>query len=112
MCSQGSCQISFMEQPAVVGSRFVCCSNRLVFARRSRVSNLHAPRPNRPDVSLLTDQHPLLPRFKGVGLIAPAIQGNPPPAPVVFMLRYLVAPLCPRTQIPDFLDSGEIKKKR
>lgn len=51
-------------------------------------------------------QHPLLPRFKGVGLIAPAIQGNPPPAPVVAALRYLVAPIIPRRQIPDALESG------
>lgn len=40
-------------------------------------------------------------------LIAPAIQGNPPPAPVVAALRYLVAPLIPKRQIPDALESGE-----
>lgn len=56
--------------------------------------------------SARVDQHALLPRFKGVGLIAPAIKGNPPPAPVVAILRYLVAPLIPRTQIPDALESG------
>ena len=54
----------------------------------------------------LVHQHTLLPRFKGVGLIAPAIRGNPPPAPVVTALRYFVAPLIPKTQIPDALESG------
>lgn len=54
----------------------------------------------------LVDQHPFLRRFKGVGLIAPAIQGNPPPAPVIAALRYLVAPIIPRRQIPDALESG------
>ncbi|CAM9249183.1 unnamed protein product [Laminaria digitata] len=56
-------------------------------------------------------QHPFLPRFKGVGLIAPAIQGNPPPAPVVAALRYFVAPLIPRTQIPDALESVQLPEK-
>lgn len=55
---------------------------------------------------IFVNQHPLLPRFKGVGLIAPAIKGNPPPAPVVAALRYLVAPVIPRRQIPDALESG------
>eukprot|EP00903_Cladosiphon_okamuranus_P009022 g8629.t1 len=50
-------------------------------------------------------QHPLLPRFKGACLTCPAIQGNPPPKPVVFLLRYLVAPLIPRWQIPNVLES-------
>ena len=39
--------------------------------------------------------------------MAPAIQGNPPPKVVVTLLRYLVAPLIPRWQIPDVLESGE-----
>lgn len=60
--------------------------------------------PSRLDVPA---QHTLLPQFKGVALIAPAIQGNPPPSPVVAVLRYLVVPLIPRTQIPDMLESGE-----
>ncbi|CAM9802037.1 unnamed protein product, partial [Hapterophycus canaliculatus] len=56
-------------------------------------------------LTLYDRQHTLLPRFKGVCLIAPAIQGNPPPAPIVATLRYLVAPLIPKRQIPDALES-------
>eukprot|EP00904_Undaria_pinnatifida_P006106 jgi/Undpi1/2625/HiC_scaffold_13.g06004.m1 len=56
-------------------------------------------------------KHTLLPRFKGVGLIAPAIRGNPPPAPVVTALRYFVAPLIPKTQIPDALESVQIPEE-
>ncbi|CAM9382724.1 unnamed protein product [Ascophyllum nodosum] len=56
-------------------------------------------------------QHPLLPRFKGVGLIAPAIRGNPPPSPVIFALRYCVVPFLPRTQVPNFLESVKIPEE-
>eukprot|EP00903_Cladosiphon_okamuranus_P009021 g8628.t1 len=56
-------------------------------------------------LTLYDRQHTLLPRFKGVCLTAPAIQGNPPPKPLVFLLRYLVAPLIPRRQIPNVLES-------
>lgn len=56
----------------------------------------------------INNQHPLLPRFKGACLMAPAIQGNPPPKPVVAVLRHLVAPFFPRWQIPDALESGEL----
>lgn len=59
-----------------------------------------------------TNQHPLLPRFKGVCLSAPAIQGNPPPKLVVTLLRYLVAPVIPTKQIPDALESGELGLSR
>ncbi|CAM9755965.1 unnamed protein product [Phaeothamnion confervicola] len=48
---------------------------------------------------------PLLPRFQGVILLAPAIKAFPPPAPVVFLLRHLVAPFAPTRQIPNFLES-------
>lgn len=51
-------------------------------------------------------QHPLLPRFKGQVLLAPAIKGNPPPAMLVAALRHLVVPLVPRWQIPSCLESG------
>ncbi len=54
-------------------------------------------------------QHALLPRFKGVCLVAPAIQGNPPPLPVVTALRYLVVPLIPKWQIPNALETGELE---
>ncbi|CAM9266009.1 unnamed protein product [Ectocarpus sp. 4 AP-2014] len=56
-------------------------------------------------LTLYDRQHALLPRFKGVCLIAPAIQGNPPPAPVVAFLRYVVAPVIPKWQIPNALES-------
>lgn len=62
-------------------------------------------------LSIYDRQHPFLPRFKGVGLIAPAIQGNPPPAPVIAALRYLVAPIIPRRQIPDALESVQLPEK-
>lgn len=51
-------------------------------------------------------QHPLLPRFKGQVLLAPAIKGNPPPPMLVAALRHLVVPLVPRWQIPSCLESG------
>ncbi|CAN0167476.1 unnamed protein product, partial [Ectocarpus sp. 13 AM-2016] len=56
-------------------------------------------------LTLYDRQHALLPRFKGVCLMAPAIQGNTPPAPVVAFLRYLVAPVIPKWQIPNALES-------
>lgn len=65
------------------------------------------PRARRSCPPSRSDQHPLLSRFKGAVLIAPAIQGNPPPPPVVAILRYVVAPLIPKTQIPDMLESGK-----
>ena len=51
-------------------------------------------------------QHPLLPRFKGEVLFAPAIKGNPPPSLLVSFLRYFVVPLIPRWEIPSCLESG------
>ncbi|CAM9306043.1 unnamed protein product [Discosporangium mesarthrocarpum] len=56
-------------------------------------------------------EHPLLPRFKGAILIAPAIQGNPPPRPVVLALRYLVAPYFPRTELPNMLEAVHLPDK-
>lgn len=51
-------------------------------------------------------QHPLLPRFKGEVLFAPAIKGNPPPSILVAFLRYFIVPLIPRWEIPSCLESG------
>eukprot|EP00752_Nemacystus_decipiens_P011419 g10140.t1 len=59
-------------------------------------------------LSLYDREHALLPRFKGACLMAPAIQGNPPPKPLVFLLRYTVAPLIPKRQIPDMLESVQV----
>ncbi|CAM9968109.1 unnamed protein product [Ectocarpus sp. 6 AP-2014] len=56
-------------------------------------------------LSLHESNHPLLPRFKGQVLLAPAIKGNPPPAMLVAALRHLVVPLVPRWQIPSCLES-------
>ncbi|CAN0278443.1 unnamed protein product, partial [Laminaria digitata] len=56
-------------------------------------------------LSLHDSKHPLLPRFKGEILIAPAIKGNPPSAMVVAALRRLVVPLIPKWQIPSCLES-------
>ncbi|CAM9783785.1 unnamed protein product [Pylaiella littoralis] len=56
-------------------------------------------------LTLQDRQHALLPRFKGLCLVAPAIKGNAPPAPVVAFLRYFVAPVIPRRQIPDLLET-------
>ena len=57
-------------------------------------------------VIILRVQHPLLPRFKGEVLLAPAIKGNPPPSALVSFLRYFIVPLIPRWQIPSCLESG------
>eukprot|EP00752_Nemacystus_decipiens_P009718 g8678.t1 len=56
-------------------------------------------------LSLQESNHPLLPRFKGQVLVAPAIKGNPPPAMLVAALRHFVVPLVPRWQIPSCLES-------
>ncbi|CAM9233043.1 unnamed protein product [Hapterophycus canaliculatus] len=56
-------------------------------------------------LSLYETNHPLLPRFKGEVLLAPAIKGNPPPPMLVAALRHFVVPLVPRWQIPSCLES-------
>ncbi|CAM9307297.1 unnamed protein product [Phaeothamnion confervicola] len=43
-------------------------------------------------------------RFLGAVLLCPAIQAKPPPRPVVFVLRHLVASWAPRATIPDCLE--------
>ncbi|KAJ1485074.1 Alpha/Beta hydrolase protein, partial [Baffinella frigidus] len=44
-------------------------------------------------------------RFRGAVLSAPAIHANLPPAPVVWLLKHVVAPLLPRTCMPAFLET-------
>eukprot|EP00903_Cladosiphon_okamuranus_P014574 g13516.t1 len=56
-------------------------------------------------LSLQESNHPLLPRFKGEVLVAPAIKGNPPPSMLVAALRHFVVPLVPKWQIPSCLES-------
>ena len=44
-------------------------------------------------------------RFRGAVLVAPAIQGNLPPPPVVWLMKHVVAPLLPWTPMPAFLET-------
>ena len=47
-------------------------------------------------------------RFRGAVLAAPAVQGNLPPAPVVWFIKHVVAPLLPQTCMPAFLETVNI----
>ncbi|CAM9130735.1 unnamed protein product [Discosporangium mesarthrocarpum] len=61
-------------------------------------------------LSMQEQDHPLLPRFRGEVLLAPAIKGNPPHPAVVGFLRLCIAPLVPRWQIPQFLETVNTDK--
>lgn len=43
--------------------------------------------------------------YAGTILVAPAIVGNPPPAPVVWLLEKTLVKWCPEACIPDFLET-------
>ena len=47
-------------------------------------------------------------RFRGAVLCAPAVQGNLPPAPVVWLIQNVVAPLLPLSCMPVFLETVNI----
>jgi alpha-beta hydrolase superfamily lysophospholipase len=54
---------------------------------------------------------PIAGRFRGAVLAAPAVQGNLPPAPVVWLIKHVVAPLLPWKCMPAFLESVNIPEK-
>eukprot|EP00752_Nemacystus_decipiens_P011577 g10281.t1 len=47
-------------------------------------------------------------RFMGTLLNCPAIKANPPPKPILMLLKHVIAPLFPTRQIPRFLENVSV----
>ncbi|CAN0264366.1 unnamed protein product [Ascophyllum nodosum] len=47
-------------------------------------------------------------RLLGVMTNCPAIIAKPPPKPVLMILKYIIAPIFPKTQVPSFLDTVSV----
>eukprot|EP00903_Cladosiphon_okamuranus_P005865 g5802.t1 len=47
-------------------------------------------------------------KFVGTMLNCPAIKANPPPQPILFLLKHVIAPIFPDRQIPKFLETVSV----
>eukprot|EP00638_Chattonella_subsalsa_P009736 CAMPEP_0117751994 /NCGR_PEP_ID=MMETSP0947-20121206/11332_1 /TAXON_ID=44440 /ORGANISM="Chattonella subsalsa, Strain CCMP2191" /LENGTH=339 /DNA_ID=CAMNT_0005570533 /DNA_START=1 /DNA_END=1017 /DNA_ORIENTATION=- len=46
-----------------------------------------------------------MPNFAGALLVAPAIEGSLPPAPIVFLLEHCCLRCCPKSTVPDWIET-------